>query len=250
MNPFDLTGKTAAVTGASRGIGAAIALALAEAGADIIGASSTITDEHEVIGKIRALGRNAEAIQVDLTQRDQAQALGETFAERDVDILIANAGIVERAPVEDHSFEQWDKVLEINLTSQFVLAQATGRRMLERGRGKIVFTASLLSYQGGINAISYTASKHGVAGITKAMSNEWASRGVNVNAIVPGYIATDNTGPLRADPVRHKAILDRIPAGRWGEPEDMGGAAVFLSSPASDYVHGSLIAVDGGWLGR
>lgn len=250
MNQFDLTGKTAAVTGASRGIGAAIALALAEAGADIVAISSAITDEHDIIGQVRALGRSAEAIPADLTQRGKAEELGAALAERGVDILVANAGIVERAPAEVHTLEQWDRVIEINLSSQFVLAQAVGRRMLEKGNGKIVFTASLLSFQGGINVASYSASKHGVVGITKALSNEWASRGINVNAIVPGYIATDNTTALRADPVRHQAILDRIPAGRWGEAEDMGGAAVFLSSAASDYVHGTTIAVDGGWLGR
>jgi 2-deoxy-D-gluconate 3-dehydrogenase len=170
--------------------------------------------------------------------------------ERPVDILVNNAGTIARAPAAQHSDADWDHVLSVDLTSQFTLTREVGRRMVERGHGKIVFTASLLSFQGGINVPGYAAAKSGLAGLTRALANEWAGRGVNVNAIVPGYVATDNTQALRDDPDRNAAILDRIPAGRWARPEDFGGIAVFLASAASDYVHGALIPVDGGWLGR
>ncbi len=170
--------------------------------------------------------------------------------ERPVDILVNNAGTIRRAPAAEHPLEAWDELLEVNLSAPFLLAQALGADMAARGAGKIIFTASLLSFQGGINVVSYTASKHAIAGVTKALANEWASSGVNVNAVAPGYIATDNTQALRDDPVRARAILERIPAGRWGRPEDIAGAVVFLASPASDYVNGTVLAVDGGWLGR
>jgi 2-dehydro-3-deoxy-D-gluconate 5-dehydrogenase len=246
---FDLTGSTAVVTGARRGIGLAIASALAEAGADIIGVSASMESSgSEVETRVRAAGREFTPLTVDFADRAAVTALGSRVA--GADILVNNAGTIERAPAAEHPVELWDRVLEVNLSSQFVLSQLVGRSMVERGRGKIVFTASLLSYQGGINVPGYTASKHGIAGLTKALANEWMPHGVNVNAIAPGYIATDNTEALQRDPARSKAILDRIPAGRWGSAADLGGAAVFLASRASDYVSGVVLPVDGGWLGR
>jgi 2-deoxy-D-gluconate 3-dehydrogenase len=248
---FDLSGTTAVVTGARRGIGFAMAAALAEAGADIIGVSAQMESTGSAIAAaVTSHGRVFEAIACDFGDSAAVAALGAQLAERSPDILVNNAGTIERSPAAEHPLESWDRVLQINLTSQFVLAQAVGRAMLARGRGKIIFTASLLSFQGGINVPGYTAAKSGVAGLTKALANEWTSRGVNVNAIVPGYIATDNTEALRADPERSKAILDRIPAGRWGVGEDLAGATVFLASRASDYVSGITLPVDGGWLGR
>ena len=203
-----------------------------------------------MIADVRQLGGLITPIRCDLRDRGMTIALAAELAEKEIDILFANAGIIARAPAVDHGAEDWDSVIEVNLSSQFILAQAVGRSMLERGRGKIVFTASLLSFQGGVNVPSYAAAKHGLAGLTKALANEWGSGGVNVNAIVPGYISTDNTEALRMDDARASAILSRIPAGRWGEPSDIDGAAVFLSAPASDYVHGTSLAVDGGWLAR
>ena len=248
---FDLTGKVAVVTGASRGIGFAMAEALAGAGADIIGVSASLPRTGSAIADaIAAQGRSFEARAVDFANRTAVLALGGELAERAPDILVNNAGTIERAPAVDHPLESWDRVLEVNLSSQFVLTQLVARPMLERGSGKIIFTASLLSFQGGINVPGYTASKSGIAGLTKALANEWAARGVNVNAIAPGYIATDNTAALRGDPSRARSILERIPAGRWGAASDLGGAAVFLASAASDYVHGVTLPVDGGWLGR
>lgn len=248
---FDLSGKLAVVTGAKRGIGRAMAEALAEAGADIIGVSATIEPAGSAVGTaVEALGRRFESRAVDFADRDSVLALAKELAGRKVDILVNNAGTIERAPASEHPLELWDRVLDVNLTSQFVLAQAIGRSMLERGRGKIIFTASLLSFQGGINVPGYTAAKSGIAGLTKALANEWASGGVNVNAIAPGYIATDNTQALREDGVRSRSILDRIPAGRWGAAGDLAGATVFLAAPASDYVSGTVLPVDGGWLGR
>ncbi|WP_243229112.1 SDR family oxidoreductase [Microbacterium sp. CIAB417] len=249
--PFDLTGRLAVVTGANRGIGFGIATALADAGADIIAVSSRIPDSgSEIEAEVRARGREFRAVRCDLADADAVAALGAELRTSDVDILVNNAGTILRAPAAEHPMEWFERVLRINLTSQFALAQAVGGRMLERGRGKIVFTASLLSFQGGINVPGYAAAKSGLTGVVKALSNEWAGRGVNVNAIAPGYIATDNTQALRDDPERSRAILDRIPAGRWGEASDLGGAAVFLSSRASDYVDGVVLPVDGGWLGR
>jgi 2-deoxy-D-gluconate 3-dehydrogenase len=253
VNPFDLTGKLAVVTGARRGIGRAMALALAEAGADIIGVSANLEPAGSEIGKeVTSLGRSFEAIQTDLADAQAVAALGRRLAEQDrpVDILVNNAGTIRRAPAASHPHEDWNLVLQVNLNAQFALAQAVGANMVARGTGKIIFTASLLSFQGGINVPGYTAAKHAIAGLTKALANEWAAHGVNVNAIAPGYIATDNTQALQDDPVRSAAILDRIPAARWGRAEDLAGATVFLAAPASDYIHGTILPVDGGWLGR
>jgi len=248
---FDLTGRLAIVTGARRGIGFAMAEALAQAGADIIGVSATLEASGSAIERaVTSHGRRFEAIACDFADVDAIAALGERLAVRPVDILVNNAGTIERAPAAEHPIELWDRVIQVNLSSQFVLSQAVGRSMLERGHGKIIFTASMLSFQGGVNVPGYTAAKSGVAGLTKALANEWAGRGVNVNAIAPGYIATDNTQALQDDPARSRAILDRIPAGRWGVGADLGGATVFLASAASDYVSGIVLPVDGGWLGR
>jgi 2-deoxy-D-gluconate 3-dehydrogenase len=252
MGPaFSLDGRLAVVTGARRGIGLAIAEALAAAGADVVAVSASSGVE-EVAARVEAHGRRFWSLRADLGDR---AARGEVLAGlaqlgRPVDILVNNAGTIERAPAAEHPDSAWDRVLAVNLTGPFVLARELGAQMIARGQGKIVFTASLLSFQGGITVPSYTASKHGIAGLTKALANEWAPHGVNVNAIAPGYIATDNTEALRADPDRSRAILERIPAGRWGRPEDLAGAAVFLCAPASDYVHGTVLTVDGGWTGR
>jgi len=251
MSLFRLDGQKALVTGASQGIGAAIALALAEAGADVACHGNSHAPA-ETADKVRALGRQALALQGDLAQRETAAALvGEAVAtfER-IDILVNNAGTIRRAPAVDFSEADWDLVLDVNLRSVFRLCQLAGRGMLERGRGKIVNIASLLSFQGGITVPAYAASKGAVGQLTKALSNEWAGKGVNVNAIAPGYIRTDNTAALQADATRNRQILERIPAGRWGEVTDLAGAAVFLASRASDYVNGHLLVVDGGWLGR
>jgi len=248
---FDLSGTTAVVTGARRGIGFAMAEALAAAGANIIGVSATIEASGSDIEKaVTAHGRSFEAIACDFADADAVAALGETLSTRNVDILVNNAGTIERAPAAEHPTELWDRVIQVNLSSQFTLTQSIARSMIERGRGKIIFTASLLSFQGGINVPGYTAAKSGIAGLTKALSNEWASKGITVNAIAPGYIATDNTQALREDPDRSRSILERIPAGRWGTGADLAGATVFLASPASDYVSGAILNVDGGWLGR
>ncbi|MVA74450.1 SDR family oxidoreductase [Auraticoccus sp. F435] len=251
-SPFDLTGRTALVTGASRGIGLAVAEGLAAAGADVVAVSATLGPGSEVERRVTALGRRCEVAQVDFTDRDAVLELGERMAERrpGVDILVNNAGTIRRAPAAEHPLADWDEVLQVDLSSQFALTQQLARPMLERGSGKVIFTASLLSFQGGITVPGYAAAKHGIAGLTRALANEWAGRGVNVNAIVPGYIATDNNTALREDPVRSAELLARIPAGRWGDPADLAGAAVFLASSASDYVHGTLLAVDGGWLAR
>lgn len=248
---FSLAGTTAVVTGASRGIGFAMASALAGAGADIIGVSASLPASGSAIeGAVTAAGREFTGIACDFADPDAVDALGAELASRHVDILVNNAGTIERAPAAEHPMELWDRVVQVNLSSQFRLTQAVAAQMLERGRGKVIFTASLLSFQGGINVPGYTAAKSGIAGLTKALANEWAPRGVNVNAIAPGYIATDNTQALRADAARSAAILDRIPAGRWGEASDLAGATVFLASRASDYVSGIVLPVDGGWLGR
>jgi 2-deoxy-D-gluconate 3-dehydrogenase len=249
--PFDLTGTTAVVTGASRGIGFAMAEALAAAGADIIGVSASMPASGSAIETaVTAHGRSFTGIAADFSDRAAVEDLAKRLSEAHVDILVNNAGTIERAPAVDHPLDAWDRVLEVNLSSQFVLTQAIARGMLARGRGKIIFTASLLSFQGGINVPGYAAAKSGIAGLTHALSNEWAAQGVTVNAIAPGYIATDNTQALQDDPDRSAAILGRIPAGRWGEPSDLAGATVFLASPASDYVSGIVLPVDGGWLGR
>lgn len=253
MTPlFDLTGRTAVVTGARRGIGLAMAEALARAGADIIGVSAQLEPSgSEVERRVYAAGRRFTGRQADLTDRAAVHRLArELNGLGPVDILVNNAGTIARAPAADHPDDIWDRVLEVNLSSQFVLSREIGREMVGRGRGKIVFSASLLSFQGGINVPGYTASKSGVAGLTKALANEWAPYGVNVNAVAPGYIVTDNTRALREDQERSRSILERIPAGRWGQPDDLAGATVFLASPASDYVNGVILPVDGGWLGR
>ena len=247
---FDLTGTTAVVTGARRGIGFAMAEALAVAGADIIAASAGQEEDGGEIGRrVRDLGREFEGHRVDFRDREAVTAFGARVAGR-TDILVNNAGTIRRSPAAEHPLEWWDEVLDVNLNSQFALTQQIGRSMIERGRGKVVFTASLLSFQGGITVPGYAAAKSGISGLTKALANEWAPLGVTVNAIAPGYISTDNTEALRGDPDRSQAILDRIPAARWGQASDLGGATVFLASAASDYVTGVVLPVDGGWLGR
>jgi len=250
LQSFDLTGKTALVTGCKRGIGYGMALALAEAGADIIGVSASLETNGSAIEKaVTALGRKFYAFQADLGNREALyQFIGQLPAR--IDILVNNAGTILRKPAAEHPDEYWDEVLNINLNAAFILTREIGKQMLAHGSGKIIFTASLLTFQGGINVPGYAASKGAVGSLVKAFANEWAGKGINVNAIAPGYIATDNTAALRADEKRSTAILDRIPAGRWGEPEDFKGPAVFLASAASDYVHGTILTVDGGWMGR
>lgn len=253
LQQFDLSGKTALVTGCNKGIGKGMALGLAEAGANIIGVSASLElSGSDVEKKVNALGKNFRAYQADFSNRDSLYAfIKKVLSENPaIDILINNAGTIMRAPAAEHPDEYWDKVLAINLDSQFVLAREIGKHMLQRGKGKIIFTCSLLTFQGGINVISYAASKGALGSVVKGLSNEWAGKGVNVNGVAPGYIATDNTQALQDDPVRNKAILDRIPAGRWGTPDDFKGAVVYLSSAASDYVNGTILTVDGGWMGR
>ena len=244
---FSLSGRHALVTGASTGIGQAIAIGMAGAGSEVVAVD--IVSSEDTVAQIAAAGGRATQVQVDLTERGAIDALMAKAG--DIDILVNCAGIIRRADAVDFSEEDWDAVMEINLKAVFFLSQAFGRALIKRGgTGAIVNIASMLSFQGGIRVPSYTASKSGVAGLTKLLANEWAAKGINVNAIAPGYIATNNTAALRADPERSKAILDRIPAGRWGDPEDIAGAAVFLASPAARYVHGAIFNVDGGWLAR
>lgn len=248
---FDLTGQVAIVTGARRGIGFAMAEGLAAAGADIVGVSANIEETGSDIAlRVEALGRTFTPLRVDFTDRSAVNEMGAALAASGADILVNNAGTIRRAPAAVHSDEFWDEVINVNLSSQFVLSRTIGAAMVKRGRGKIIFTASLLSFQGGVNVPGYTAAKSGVVGLVKALSNEWAASGVNVNAIAPGYIATDNTRALQDDTDRSRSILERIPAGRWGEASDLAGATVFLASHASDYVNGITLPVDGGWLGR
>ncbi len=249
--PFDLTGKRAMVTGANTGIGQAIALSLARAGAEVLAVGRSSMDE--TLRRIEAAGGKATAIKADLGKtKTVAAMLDDAWAGHGpIDILVNNAGIIRRADATNFSEADWDDVIDINLKSVFLLCQALARQAFAAGRpAKIVNVASLLSFQGGIRVASYTASKSGVAGLTKLLANEWAARGVNVNAIAPGYIVSNNTEALRADPERSTDILKRIPAGRWGDPSDIGGAAVFLASDAANYVHGAILPVDGGWLGR
>ena len=253
LDQFSLKGKTARVTGCKRGIGKGMALALAEAGADIIGVSANLElSGSDVEKEVNALGKKFKAYQCDFSDRANLyEFIAAVKADFPViDILINNAGTILRKPAAEHPDEYWDKVIEINQTAQFILTREIGRDMIARGSGKVIFTASLLTFQGGITVPGYAASKGAVGQLTMAFANEWASKGVNVNAIAPGYIATDNTQALREDPVRSAAILGRIPAGRWGTPEDFMGPVVFLASKASDYMHGTVMLVDGGWMGR
>lgn len=252
LKNFSLTGKTALVTGADTGLGQAMATALAEAGADIVGASiSEAVKGGDTEKAITALGRKYTAYIVDISNRENLYGfIKEVKATHTIDILINNAGMILRKPVAEHPDEWWDKVISVNQTAQFLLTREFGKDMIERGSGKIVFTCSLLSFQGGINVPGYTASKSAVAGLVKAFANEWASKGVNINGIAPGYIATNNTQALREDADRSQAILSRIPAGRWGQPEDFKGPVVFLCSEASSYMNGHVMVVDGGWMAR
>lgn len=249
-NPFDLTGRVAVVTGANTGIGQGIALALAAAGADIAAVGRTPAED--TVEKARALGRRAEIISADLSTIEPVNRVVDEAVDKlgGLDILVNNAGIIRRADSLDFTEEDWDAVVDTNLKSVFFLCQAAARHMVGQGHGKIINIASMLTFQGGIRVPSYTASKSGIGGLTKLLANEWAAKGINVNAIAPGYIATNNTAALQADEQRNRSIMERIPAGRWGSPDDMGGAAVFLASSASDYVQGHILAVDGGWLAR
>lgn len=253
MLNFRTDGKLALVTGSSRGIGLAVATALAESGADIIGISSKLEASGSDLEKaVTAAGKKFYAYQCDLSNRESIYSFIEKVKTDHprIDILINNAGHIMRKPVAEHPDEYWDTIIDINLNAQFILTREIGKRMVEQGSGKIVFTCSLLSFQGGINVPGYAASKGAISSLLKAFANEWAKSGVTVNGVAPGYIATDNTAQLRADAERNAAILSRIPANRWGTPEDMTGAFVFLSSPASDYMNGTIVTVDGGWMGR
>jgi 2-deoxy-D-gluconate 3-dehydrogenase len=250
VNPFSLAGRVAVVTGANTGLGQAMAIALAQAGADIVAvARSSAAD---TLASIKQTGRRGFEISADLSDKGAATAVidAAVLQAGRVDILVNNAGIIRRADALDFTEADWDITLDVNLKAPFFLAQAAAREMLRHGGGKIINIVSMLSFQGGIRTASYTASKSALAGITRLLANEWAAKGINVNAIAPGYFATNNTTALRADEQRNKDILARIPAGRWGQPSDLGGAVVFLSSPASDYVHGTIVPVDGGWLAR
>ncbi len=252
LDKFKLDGKVALVTGASVGLGQAMAVALAEAGATVAAHCHHDGEADETCSQVESLGRKSFAVAGDMADKaTPARLVEEVIAKFGrIDILINNAGMIRRTPAVDFSEEDWSTVLEVNLSSVFRLSQAAGRKMIEQGSGKIVNIASLLSFQGGITVPAYTASKSGVAGLTKALANEWAKHNVNVNAIAPGYMATNNTTALRADETRNRQILERIPANRWGEPDDLAGAAVFLASSASDYLQGHLLVVDGGWLAR
>ena len=247
---FDLHGKTAFVTGASGGLGQGMAVGLAEAGANVVAVASSNCDE--TVQKVREAGGAIEQISADLSAADGLEAVVSQAIQcfGRIDILVNNAGIIRRKPAADHERQDWYDVIDLNLNSAFFLCQLAGRHMIERGSGKIINIASMLSYQGGINVPGYTASKHGIAGITKALANEWASKGIQVNAIAPGYMATNNTAPIIEDADRYQSITARIPAGRWGNPDDMKGPVVFLASSASDYLNGHVLNVDGGWLAR
>lgn len=252
MDIGDLSGKTAVVTGANRGIGAAIALGLAQAGADIVATSRHMSADEEIVHEISKLGRKCTPIAADLSVRAQSAVFAERVLELvpRVDILINNAGITARFPAAEIPLEEWDRVIEVNLNSQFILAQGFGRHMINNGAGRIIFIASVMSFQGGLKIPPYAASKHAIIGLTKALSNEWSAMGVNVNAIAPGYIATDHNTALRSDPVRMPEVSSRIPIGRWGVSDDVVGSALFLSGSGADYISGSVITVDGGWVAR
>ena len=252
LDLFKLDGKTALVTGCRRGIGRGFAQALAEAGADIVGVSATLEEDSAVGRDIAERGQSFRGYACDFSDRQAVHAFADQVKSEvgQIDILINNAGTIMRAPAEEHSDEYWDKVIEVNLNAQFVLAREFGKEMVKRGEGKIVFTASVLTFQGGITVPGYAAAKGGIGQLTMALANEWAGKGVNVNSIAPGYIATDNNQALRDDALRNEQLLVRIPAGRWGSPDDLKGGVVWLSSRAADYVHGSIVVVDGGWMGR
>ncbi|MBX7170960.1 MAG: 2-dehydro-3-deoxy-D-gluconate 5-dehydrogenase KduD [Pyrinomonadaceae bacterium] len=252
LDKFKLDGKVAFVTGSSSGIGQAIAIGLAEAGGDVICHASKAGGASETVAMIEKLGKKSAEAAGDMSDKAVPAKLIAEIIEKfgRIDILINNAGTIRRSPAVDFSEEDWEFVLEVNLSSVFRLSQAAARQMIEQGGGKIVNIASLLSFQGGITVPAYTASKSGVAGLTKALANEWAKNNINVNAIAPGYIATNNTAALQADETRNRQILERIPAARWGNPEDLAGAAVFLSSDAANYLQGHILTVDGGWMGR
>ena len=250
LDLFDLSGKTAVVTGCDTGLGQGMAIALAEAGADVIGIS-VVGDATDTKNAIEAAGKKFTYYRVDISNREQLYGFIKTVTEENkINILVNNAGIIMRKPAAEHPDEYWDKVISINLDAQFILGREFGRHMIENGGGKIIFTCSLLSFQGGINVPGYTASKSAVAGLVRAFGNEWASKGVCVNGIAPGYIATNNTQALREDQDRSKSILERIPIGRWGVPADFKGPVVFLASSASNYVNGTILFVDGGWMAR
>lgn len=253
LGKFVLNGKTALVTGCSRGIGRSMALGLAEAGADIIGVSASLEKQGSEIEKeVVALGRRFWSFQCDFSKRDDLYRFMNDLENKNfnVDILVSNAGTSFRAPVAVHSDEEWDRVLEVNLNAHFILAREIGKGMIERSHGKIIFTASLLTFQGGFTVPGYAASKGGIGQLTMALANEWAAKGINVNAIAPGYIKSDMTAALQKDPIRSKSILERIPQGRWGRPDDFKGPIVFLASEASNYMNGAILTVDGGWMGR
>ncbi|HVF95956.1 MAG TPA: 2-dehydro-3-deoxy-D-gluconate 5-dehydrogenase KduD [Flavisolibacter sp.] len=252
LKQFELFGKTALVTGSNTGLGQAMAIALAEAGADIIGTShGEAMEGGETEKAVTSLGRKFTCYMIDISDREGLYSfIDKVKAAHTVDILVNNAGMILRKPVAEHPDEWWDNVIAVNQTAQFILTRDFGKDMIERGSGKIVFTCSLLSFQGGVNVPGYTASKSAVAGLVKAFANEWASKGVNVNGIAPGYIATNNTQALREDPERSQSILSRIPAGRWGQPDDFKGPVVFLCSGASSYMNGHIMVVDGGWMAR
>ena len=253
LDLFRLDGRTALVTGCCKGIGRTLARALAEAGADVIGVSAELESAGSAVEEdVLAAGRKFTGYRCDFSKREELYRFVAAVRADcpPIDLLINNAGTIRRGAAAEHTDEDWDHVLEVNLNAQFILSREIGKGMVARGGGKIVFTASLLSFQGGITVPGYAASKGGVAQLVKALANEWAAHGVNVNGIAPGYIATDNTQALRDDPDRSRAILERIPAGRWGRPEDLAGAVVFLCSPAADYLHGAIVTVDGGWMGR
>lgn len=253
LDTFRLDGKTAVVTGCKRGIGKAMAIALAEAGADIIGVSATLETSDSAVEKaVSALGRSFTGYSCDFSDRAALKKFASTLKSDHIkiDILVNNAGTIKRAPAAEHPDEFWDEVIEVNLSAQFLLSREVGAQMIENGSGKIIFTASLLTFQGGITVPGYAASKGGIGQLTMALANEWGSKGINVNAIAPGYVRTDNTQALQDNKERHDSILERIPAGRWGETQDFAGPVVFLASDAANYLHGTIVTVDGGWMGR
>ena len=250
QSQFSLTGKTALVTGASKGIGASIAIAMAQAGADVVLVGRSQDSLLNTRTAIENLGRTTETLIADVESRDQIAAAFKSIEQLNVEIVVNNAGSISRAPAIETSLEDWDRIIDTNLNSVFQISQLCAKSMLVRGHGRIINIASLLSFQGGINVPAYAASKHAVAGVTKALANEWGAKGVTVNAIAPGYVFTDHTQALRNDVDRNTSILARIPSGRWGTPEDLAAVAVFLASPAAAYINGEIITVDGGWMGR